>query len=218
MTVSTRTMVDTNRVPPLQQRSPETFEEVTQQQKLADFETAKVDEEIQSLRLQKRNLDKKDPTYKQNIKDLNVQIDTLQSQREARILETSSALGRIDAIIDILNRLDIQGIKYNPKQMLKAALRVAKKQKNQIEINALEGALARAKPEYYPLVRFGTGTIFVYTDIMVDTAKSEIKFLESQRKGGAEGLSAAELDALTDDERTTYLEITDSIQEYQDII
>ena len=218
MTVSTRTMVDTNRVPPLQQRSPETFEEVTQQQKLADFETAKVDEEIQSLRLQKRNLDKKDPTYKQNIKDLNVQIDTLQSQREARILETSSALGRIDAIIDILNRLDVQGIKYNPKQMLKAALRVAKKQKNQIEINALEGALARAKPEYYPLVRFGTGTVFVYTDIMVDTAKSEIKFLESQRKGGAEGLSAAELDALTDDERTTYLEITDSIQEYQDII
>ena len=218
MTVSTRTLIESRRVPPLQQRSEQEFQNLTQQQKLADFETAKVDEEIQSARLQKRNLDKKDPTYKENIRELDLQIDNLITQKNARVLESSSALGRIDAIVDILNRLDVRGIKYNPKGMLRAALKLAKKSKNQIEVNALEGALARAKSEYYPLVRFGTGTVFVYSDVMVDTAKSEIKFLESQRKGGAEGLSAADFEVLTDEEKQTYLDITDSIQEYQDII
>ena len=167
MTVSTRTLIESRRVPPLQQRSEEEFQNLTQQQKLADFETAKVDEEIQSARLQKRNLDKKDPTYKENIRELDLQIDNLITQKNARVLESSSALGRIDAIVDILNRLDVRGIKYNPKGMLRAALKLAKKSKNQIEVNALEGALARAKSEYYPLVRFGTGTVFVYSDVML---------------------------------------------------
>ena len=53
---------------------------------------------------------------------------------------------------------------------------------------------------------------------MVDTARKEIKFLESQRKGGAEGLSAAEVEALTDDDKLTYLDQTEKIQEFQDII
>ena len=79
MTVSTRTLIESRRVPPLQQRSEEEFQNLTQQQKLADFETAKVDEEIQSARLQKRNLDKKDPTYKENIRELDLQIDNLLS-------------------------------------------------------------------------------------------------------------------------------------------
>ena len=218
MTVSTRTLVESRRVPPLNQRNDQEFENLTQQQKLADFETAKVDEEIQSLRLQKRNLDTKDPTYKQNIRDINIQINDLQTQKEARVLEASSALGRIDAIVDILNRLDVQGIKFNPKQMLRAALKIAKKQKNQIEINALQGALDKARTEYTPLIRFGTGTVFVYSDIMVDTARKEIKFLESQRKGGAEGLSAAEVEALTDEQKATYIDQTEKIQEFQDII
>ena len=218
MTVSTRTLVESRRVPPLNQRNDQEFENLTQQQKLADFETAKVDEEIQSLRLQKRNLDTKDPTYKQNIRDINIQINDLQTQKEARVLQASSALGRIDAIVDILNRLDIQGIRFNPKQMLRAALKIAKKQKNQIEINAIQGALDKAKSEYTPLVRFGTGTVFVYSDIMVDTARKEIKFLESQRKGGAEGLSAAEVEALTDEQKAIYIDQTEKIQEFQDII